>query len=176
MRTKYFKRFAITTELVSIEELRPIAEMQARLSELVRYSPIQYLTDGYSFSMEELGDIEIPFSDITWGEGVNAEHSFLHMKDGRILALPFGTHGLESLLGDSKKTRFTQISRYVFLSIPSIEKISKKIVYIKGYDVPLKVSPNYYHSLVYDVYKYLTAEIPQWRVKDYVQWKNENSK
>lgn len=88
MDTKYFKRFSITTELVSIEELRPIAEMQARMDELVRFSPIQYLTDGYSFSVEEIGEMEIPFSDIVWGEGVDAEHSYLHMKDGRTLALP----------------------------------------------------------------------------------------
>ncbi len=176
MDTKYFKRFSITTELVSIEELRPIAEMQARMDELVRFSPIQYLTDGYSFSVEEIGEMEIPFSDIVWGEGVDAEHSYLHMKDGRTLALPFGTHGLESLLGNSNEPHFTKISRYVFLSILSIEKVSKKVVYLKGYNAPFNVSPNYYHHLVHDVYRFLTAGIPQWRVKDYVQWKNENCK
>ena len=131
MRTKYFKRFAITTELVSIEELRPIAEMQARMSELVRYSPIQYLTDGYSFSMEEFGDIEIPFSDITWGEGVNAEHSFLHMKDGRILALPFGTHRLESLFGNSKKIALYANQSLCIPLYPINGKNQQKIVYIK---------------------------------------------
>ena len=36
MKTKYFKNFEITTELVSIEELRIVAEMQARMDELVR--------------------------------------------------------------------------------------------------------------------------------------------
>lgn len=49
MKTKYFKRFALTDRLVSIEELRHIAQMQARMDELVRYSPIQHLSDGYSF-------------------------------------------------------------------------------------------------------------------------------
>ena len=53
MKTKYFKRFALTDRLVSIEELRHIAQMQARMDELVRYSPIQHLSDGYSFSMDE---------------------------------------------------------------------------------------------------------------------------
>lgn len=31
MKTKYFKRFALTDRLVSIEELRHIAQMQARM-------------------------------------------------------------------------------------------------------------------------------------------------
>lgn len=131
MRTKYFKRFTITTKLVSIDELRPIAEVQARMNELVRYSPIQYLTDGYSFSMEEFGDIEIPFSDITWGEGVNAEHSFLHMKDGRILALPFGTHRLESLFGNSKKIALYANQSLCIPLYPINGKNQQKIVYIK---------------------------------------------
>ena len=56
MDTKYFKRFSITTELVSIEELRPIAEMQARMDEMAKYSPIQHLSDGYNFSMDEVCD------------------------------------------------------------------------------------------------------------------------
>lgn len=43
MKTKYFKRFAITDNLVSIEELRSISQMQAQMDELVRYLPIQYL-------------------------------------------------------------------------------------------------------------------------------------
>ena len=58
MKTKYFKRFALTDRLVSIEELRHIAQMQARMDELVRYSPIQHLSDGYSFSMDEVCDTE----------------------------------------------------------------------------------------------------------------------
>ena len=126
MQTKYYKGFAITNELVSIEDLRSIAQMQAKMDELVRYRPIQYLTDGYDFSMEEAGDPEIHFSDILWGEGIDAEHSCLHMKDGRTVALPFGTRGLEILFRESKEKHFTQISYYVFLSIPSIEKISRK--------------------------------------------------
>ena len=117
--------------MVSIDELRPIAEVQARMNELVRYSPIQYLTDGYSFSMEEFGDIEIPFSDITWGEGVNAEHSFLHMKDGRILALPFGTHRLESLFGNSKKIALYANQSLCIPLYPINGKNQQKIVYIK---------------------------------------------
>ena len=40
MKTKYFKRFALTDRLVSIEELRHIAQMQARMDELV--STAQY--------------------------------------------------------------------------------------------------------------------------------------
>ena len=62
MKTEYFKRFALTDRLVSIEELRHIAQMQARMDELVRYSPIQHLSDGYSFSMDEVCDTEISFS------------------------------------------------------------------------------------------------------------------
>ena len=118
--------------------------MQAKMDELVRYRPIQYLTDGYDFSMEEAGDPEIHFSDILWGEGINAEHSCLHMKDGRIVALPFGTCGLEILFRESKEKHFTQISYYVFLSIPSIEKISRKAVCLKGCDIRFKVSRTYF--------------------------------
>lgn len=103
METKYFKRFAIPTELVSIEELCYIAQMQARMNELVKYSPIQHLSDGYSFSMDEVCDTEISFSDIMWAEGVNAKHSLLHIKNGKTIALPFGTHGLEIFLRDSKE-------------------------------------------------------------------------
>ena len=147
MQTKYFKGFAITNELVSIEELRSIAQMQAKMDELVRYRPIQYLTDGYDFSMEEAGDPEIHFSDILWGEGIDAEHSCLHMKDGRTVALPFGTRGLEILFRESKEKHFTQISYYVFLSIPSIEKISRKAVYLKGCDIRFKVSRTYFPLL-----------------------------
>ena len=110
MQTKYFKGFAITNELVSIEELRSIAQMQAKMDELVRYRPIQYLTDGYDFSMEEAGDPEIHFSDILWGEGIDAEHSCLHMKDGRTVALPFGTRGLEILFRESFKIFFISVS------------------------------------------------------------------
>ena len=174
MKTKYFKNFEITTELVSIEGLRIVAEMQARMDELVRYRPIQYLTDGYDFSIEEIGNAEISFSDITWGKGINMKHSILHLKDGRTLELPFGTHGLESLLTGSIEHLFTKIDRYTFLSISSIEKNSKKIVYLKGIDVPFSVSPNYYHLLVHDVYRYLTAKVTKWRVKDYVQWRMRN--
>lgn len=39
MKTKYFKRFALTDRLVSIEELRHIAQMQARMDELVKVQP-----------------------------------------------------------------------------------------------------------------------------------------
>lgn len=172
MQTKYYKGFAITNELVSIEDLRSIAQMQAKMDELVRYRPIQYLTDGYDFSMEEAGDPEIHFSDILWGEGIDAEHSCLHMKDGRTVALPFGKRGLEILFRESKEKLFTQISYYVFLSIPSIEKISRKAVYIKGCDIRFKVSRTYFPLLAHDVYMYLTEGIEKWRVKDYVQWKN----
>lgn len=172
MQTKYYKGFAITNELVSIEDLRSIAQMQAKMDELVRYRPIQYLTDGYDFSMEEAGDPEIHFSDILWGEGIDAEHSCLHMKDGRTVALPFGTRGLEILFRESKEKLFTQISYYVFLSIPSIEKISRKAVYLKGCDIRFKVSRTYFPLLAHDVYMYLTDGIEKWRVKDYVQWKN----
>lgn len=173
METKYFKRFAITNELVSIEELRPIAQMQAKMDDLVRHRPIEYLTDGYNFLIEEVGDTEIPFSDILWGEGTDAEHSSLHMKNGRTLTLPFGRRGLETLLGESEEPLFTQISHKVFLSMPSIEKVSKKAVYLKGCDIQFKVSPNYYPALLHDVYRYLTAGTKKWQVKDYVRWKNE---
>ena len=139
MKTKYFKRFALTDRLVSIEELRHIAQMQARMDELVRYSPIQHLSDGYSFSMDEVCDTEISFSDILWAEGINAEHSSLHMKNGETIALPFGTHGLEILLSDSKEPRFLKISRDVFLPVSMIKKVSRKVVYLKGCNISFKV-------------------------------------
>ena len=94
------------------------------------------------------------------------------MKDGRTVALPFGTRGLEILFRESKEKLFTQISYFVFLSIPSIEKISRKAVYIKGCDIRFKVSRTYFPLLAHDVYMYLTEGIEKWRVKDYVQWKN----
>lgn len=86
MKTKYFKRFVLTDRLVSIEELRHIAQMQARMDELVKYSPIQHLSDDYNFSMDEVCDTEISFSYILWTEGVNAEHSTLYMKNGETIA------------------------------------------------------------------------------------------
>lgn len=173
METKYFKRFAITNELVSIEELRNIAQMQVQMDDLVRYRPIQYLTDGYDFLIDEVGDTKISFSEILWAEGVNAEHSFLHLKNGKAIALPFGAHGLETLLGDSKELRFLRINRNTFIPVPMIEKVSKRAVYLKGCDIQFKVSPNYYPALLHDVYRYLTAGIKKWQVKDYVRWKNE---
>lgn len=169
MDTKYFKRFSITTELVSIEELRPIAEMQARMDELAKYSPIQHLSDGYNFSMDEVCDTEILFSDIMWAEGVNAEHSSLHMKDGKTIALPFGTHGLETLLGDSKEPHFLKISRNVFIPVSMIEKVSRKVVCLKGCDIPFKVSVNYFPVLFYGLYEYLTFGIEKWCVQDYIR-------
>lgn len=171
MKTKYFKRFALTDKLVSIEELRHIAQMQARMDELVRYSPVQYLSDGYCFSMEEVCNAEISFSDILWAEGVNAEHSFLHMKNEKTISLPFGTHGLETLLSDSKEPCFLKISRSVFLPMSMIEKVSRKVVYLKGRDIPFKVSANYSPILFYRLYEYLTAGIEKWCVQDYIRWK-----
>lgn len=171
MKTKYFKRFAIPTELVSIEELRYIAQMQARMDELVRYIPIQHLSDGYSFSIDEVCDTEISFSDIMWAEGVNAEHSFLHMKNGKTIALPFGTHGLEILLRDSKEPCFLKISRNVFIPVSMIENVSRKVVYLKGCDIPFKVSVNYSPVLFYGLYEYLTVGIEKWCVQDYIRWK-----
>lgn len=168
MKTKYFKRFALTDRLVSIEELRHIAQMQALMDELVRYSPVQHLSDGYSFSMEEVCDTEISFSEILWAEGVNAEHSFLHMKNGETIALPFGTHGLETFLSDSKEPRFLKIRRSVFLPVSMIEKVSRKIVYLKGRDIPFKISVTYFPILFYGLYEYLTAGIEKWCVQDYI--------
>lgn len=155
-----------------MEELRTIAQKQARMDELVRYSPIQHLSDGYSFSMDEICDTEISFSDIMWAEGVNAKHSFLQMKNGKTIALPFGTHGLETLLRDSKEPHFLKISRNVFIPVSMIEKVSRKVVYLKGCDIPFKVSENYYPVLFHGLYTYLTLGIEKWRVEDYVQWKN----
>lgn len=171
MKTKYFKRFAITDKLVSIEELRNIAQMQARMDDLVRYSPIQHLSDGYSFSMDEVCDTEISFSDILWAKGVNAEHSFLHMKNGKTIALPFGTHGLETLLRDSIEPHFLKISRNVFIPVSMIEKVSRKVVYLKGCDIPFKVSVTYSPVLIYSLYEYLTVGIEKWCVQDYICWK-----
>ena len=171
MKTKYFKRFALTYRLVSIEELRHIAQMQARMDELVRYSPIQHLSDGYSFSMDEVCDTEISFSDILWAEGINAEHSSLHMKNGETIALPFGTHGLEILLSDSKEPRFLKISRDVFLPVSMIKKVSRKVVYLKGCNISFKVSVTYFPNLFYGLYEYLTARIEKWCVQDYIRWK-----
>ena len=168
MKTKYFKRFAITDKLVSIEELRNIAQMQARMDDLVRYRPIQYLTDGYDFLIDEVGDTKISFSEILWAEGVNAEHSFLHLKNGKAIALPFGAHGLETLLRDSEKLRFVRITRNTFIPVSMIEKVSKKVVYLKEWDIPLKVSANYYPALYYDLYEYLTTGIEKWCVQDYI--------
>lgn len=175
MKTKYFKQFAITEKLISVEELRTTAQKQARMDELVRYCPIQHLSDGYSFSMDEICDTEISFSDIMWAEGVNAGHSSLHMKNGKTMALPFGSHGLETLLRDSREPHFLKISRNVFIPVSMIEKVSRKIVYLKGCDIPFKVSVNYYPVLFHGLYAYLTLGIEKWRVEDYVQWKTECS-
>ena len=48
MQTKYCRGFAITNELVSIEDLRSIAQMQAKMDELVRYRPIEISPDTIS--------------------------------------------------------------------------------------------------------------------------------
>jgi len=52
-----------------------------------------------------------------------------------------------------------------------IEKISRKIVYLKGCDIPFKVSANYFPILFYRLYEYLTTEIEKWCVQDYIRWK-----
>ena len=174
MRTKYFKRFAITNELMSIEKLRDIAQMQARMEGLVNYGSIQYLSDGHYFSMEEVCDTEISYSDIMWAEGVNAEHSILHMKNGETIALPFGAHGLENILFDSK-IRFLKITRNVFITASMIEKVSRRVVYLKGCDFPFKVSANYAPGLSSYLYNHLTIGIEKWNVQDYIRWKNEKS-
>lgn len=93
------------------------------------------------------------------------------MKNGETIALPFATRGMETLLRESKEPRFVQISRYILFSIPAIEKVSRKVVYLKGYSHPFKVSPNYYHGFFYELYKYLTDEVKVWRVEDYIHWK-----
>ena len=93
------------------------------------------------------------------------------MKNGETIALPFGTHGLETLLGNSKEPCFLKICRSVFLPVSMIEKVSKKIVYLKGCDIPFKVSVTYFPILSYGLYEYLTAGIEKWCVQDYIRWK-----
>ena len=110
-------------------------------------------------------------SDILWAEGINAEHSSLHMKNGETIALPFGTHGLEILLSDSKEPRFLKISRDVFLPVSMIKKVSRKVVYLKGCNISFKVSVTYFPNLFYGLYEYLTARIEKWCVQDYIRWK-----
>ena len=123
--------------------------------------------------MEEVNDKEFLFSDILWGESINAKCSVLHMKDGQTITLPSDAKFLESLFYDSIETRFTQIRRNVFLSVSSIEKVSRKIVCIKCCDIQFEVSPNYCHDFFCTVYKYLTAGVKKWRVEDYVCWKSQ---
>lgn len=170
MRSKYLKRFALTNELLSIEKLRDIAQMQARMEGLVNYGSIQYLSDGYYFSMEEIGDKEISYSDIMWAEGVNAEHSILHMKNGETIALPFGARGLDLIFYDSK-IHFLKITRNVFITASMIEKVSRRVVYLKGCDIPFKVSANCVSELSSYLYDHLTIGIETWTVPDYIRWK-----
>ena len=95
---------------------------------------------------------------------------------GRVLpalgiALPFGTHGLETLLRDSKEPHFLNVSRNVFIPVSMIEKVSRKVVYLKGCDIPFKVSVTYSPVLIYSLYEYLTVGIEKWCVQDYICWK-----
>lgn len=143
----------------------------ASTNELVKYSPILHLSDGYSFSKDEVCDTGILFSDIMWPEGVNAKHSLLHIKNGKTIALPFGTHGLEIILRDSKEAHFLKISRNMFIPVSMIEKVSRKVVCLKGCDIPFKVSVNYFPVLFCGLYEYLTSGIEKWCVQDYIRWK-----
>lgn len=172
MKTKYFKQFAITEKQVSVEELRTIAQKQARMHELVRFSPIQHLSDGHFFLMDEISNMAIPYTDILWAEGIDSAHSFLHMKDGQTFTAPFSADGLFKFLLGANNLELIQISYRVFVSLDSIEKISRKELYIKGCVASFKIGKAYYNRVCYRLYNHLTKDIKKWRVEDYVRWKN----
>lgn len=104
-----------------MEELRNIAQKQAQMQELVRFNPIQHLSDGHLFLMDEISNRAIPHTDILWAEGVDANHSFLYMKDGQIFTLSFSVDGLSKFLLEANKLGLVQISYRVFVSLASIE-------------------------------------------------------
>lgn len=142
MEKKYLKRFSITDEVVSMEELRTIFKMQR----LIRYSPTPYFTDGVTFLMDKICETELHYSDILWAESINPNQSVLHMKNGQNFTAPFGVKGLSRFLYGAKETLFfVQISRFVFVSITNVEKVNRKMLYLKN-NVPLIIGRDYFKT------------------------------
>lgn len=141
-----FRKFEITDEMVSIEELRSILQEQDKMEKLLKHDPIPFLTDGITFSVTEICDTEIHYSDILWAEGTDTKRSLLHMKDGQTYTLPFDKNGLVLFLCYSNELTFVRISKYNFVPISSIEKVSRKELYLKGCDRPFKIERPYYRK------------------------------
>lgn len=154
-----FKKFRITDEMVSIEELRSILHEQAKMERLLKYDPIPFLTDGITFLIAKICNTEIHYSDILWAEGIDAKHSLLHMKNGQAYMLPFGPEGLASFLCYSDESQFVRISKYNFVPIGSIERVSRKKLYLKGGDTPFRIEKYCFGDFYCSLRNYLDEQL-----------------
>lgn len=158
MELKNWKRFSLTDTIVTVEELSSIVKADARMIYLLRRSPMFYLTDRYSFLIKEICDKKISYSDISWAEGINANQSRIHLKDGRVFDLPFGNSGLSKFLHESIGVEFTQIGQYDYITYDAIEKLSRNVVYVKGCDVPIKIGASHLKSFYYFLFEYFAGK------------------
>lgn len=153
------KKFRFTDEMVSIEELRSILQEQEKMEKLLKYDPIPFLTDGITFSIREICDTEINYSDILWAEGIDARRSLLHMKNGQAYMLPFGSERLASFLSYSNELNFVPISKYNFVPIGSIERVGRKKLYLKGCDTPFRIEKIYFRDFDCCLRNYLYKQL-----------------
>lgn len=155
----YLKRFRIKDEMTSMEDLRSYMQKSVQMGKLLKRNPMIFLTDGITFWIDGICDTEISYSGILWAEGIDAKHSCLHMKDGQTYTLPFGPSGLAHFLLYSDELSFVRISQYNFVPIGSIEKVSRKELYLKGCDTPFKIGAAYFKDFYYSLYNYLSEEV-----------------
>ena len=150
----YLKSFSLTNDPVSIEELHSFVQMQKLVSDY----PIPFFTDGYYFFVDEVGDEKMYYADIAWAETVKTNQSLIHMKDGKSFALPISALGTRRFLSNSKVPWFVQINISTFISLSSIEMVSKQAVCLKECDTPFKIGKTYFKPFFYSLRKFLNTK------------------
>ena len=150
----YLKGFSLTNETVSMEELHSFVQMQKQVSDY----PIPFFTDGYYFFVDDVCDEKMYYADIAWAETVKTNQSLIHMKDGRSFALPISALGTRRFLSNSKVPWFVQINISTFVSLASIEMVSKQAVCLKECDTIFKISKTYFKPFFYKLREFLSAE------------------
>ena len=147
----YLNDFSLTNEPVSIEELHSFVQMQ----KLVSNYPIPFFTDGYYFFVDEVCDEKMYYADIAWAETVKTNQSLIHMKDGKSFALPISALGTRRFLSNSKMPWFVQINISTFVSLVSIEMVSKQAVCLKECDKIFKISKAYFKPFYNSLQEFL---------------------
>ena len=98
------------------------------------------------------------YADIAWAETVKTNQSLIHMKDGKSFALSISALGTERFLSNSKVPWFVQINISTFVSLASIEMVSKQVVCLKECDMIFKISKTYFKPFFYKLREFLSAE------------------